>query len=217
LIDRVPGRIDRLGRPESRVLLARGRNVEFLWKLHRPWHGGHAAEELAVDEIREPAKEEPERRNDDEIVAEISPRDLVPPRIPERVERQPDHAAMARHAAVPEPEKQERIRTKRVEIVEQHVTQPPAEHDAEDRAPDDEIAHRLGLEIGVALTRKALVERDADEERGHVGEAIPAHAKTGRELDEKRAEVVNVVGEKHRSPGACTGPARASTQLMVRS
>ena len=40
---------------------------------------------------------------DDEIIAEIGPRNLVPPGVVKGERDQPEHAAMARHSAFPNP------------------------------------------------------------------------------------------------------------------
>src|ERR1700693_5960959 len=77
---------------------------ELFRKLHRPGNIGRSPVKLAVDEIGAAPKEQTERRSDDEIIAQISPRKLVAARIKEREEKYAEHAAVARHSAFPDPQ-----------------------------------------------------------------------------------------------------------------
>ena len=76
---------------------------DFLREKHRPRDVSGAAVELAVDEVRAASEEESDRSHDDEIIAEIGPRNLVPPGVVKGERDQPEHAAMARHSAFPNP------------------------------------------------------------------------------------------------------------------
>ena len=62
--------------------------VEFFRELYRPWHIGNASVEFSIDEVCQSAKAEPDWRSDDEVVADVAPGNLVPIRIPKRVDRE---------------------------------------------------------------------------------------------------------------------------------
>src|SRR6266403_3004459 len=105
-------RIDnRFRRCECRIDLRAGghsplrflRMVEqFLWKLHCPGNIRYPPIEFAVDKIGAAPKEQSNRRCDDEIVAEVHPRDFMSMGVVQREKQQAEHAAMARHAAFPD-------------------------------------------------------------------------------------------------------------------
>ena len=60
-----------------------------------------------------------------------------------RATRAAEQAAMERHAAVPDREDLARVLDEEVEIVEEDVAEPPAEHDAE-RGIDEQVVEDLG-------------------------------------------------------------------------
>ena len=69
-------------------------------------------------------------------------------------ERHADRAAVKRHPAVPEIERLDRVREIIGRIVEQHVAEPAAEHDAE-RRPDQEIVDVAAAARDAAGGRRA--------------------------------------------------------------
>ena len=75
---------------------------QFLRELHRPRNICDAAIKFAVDEIGAAAEEQTDRRRNDQIIAEISPRDFVTVGVIQGEQQQPKHPAVARHAAFPD-------------------------------------------------------------------------------------------------------------------
>jgi hypothetical protein len=86
------------------------------------------------------------------------------------------------HAAVPDLKDLERVGEVVVRLVEEHVAEPSAEHDAE-RRPGQKI-----IDVGrLCDQRRPFGERDAiapaDDQPGDIGERVPAY-REGAELDE---------------------------------
>src|SRR5205814_10552362 len=79
----------------------RGMIEQFFWKLHCPRNASGASIKLTVNEIGAAAEEQTNRRCDDEIVAQIQPRNLMSMRVVKREEQQPKPAAMTRHSTFP--------------------------------------------------------------------------------------------------------------------
>ena len=107
-------------------------------KDHRPGDVADAAPKLAIDEIREPPEEEADRHHRRDRVVEGEHR--KPARAGEKRHREhaADQPAMEGHAAAPDGEDLRGVLEIEVEIVEQHIGDASAEHDAERRI-DDEI------------------------------------------------------------------------------
>jgi hypothetical protein len=94
-------------------------------------------------------------------------------------ERAADNAAMAGHAAVPELNDLDGIGGEMREIIEQHITDPIAEYDAE-RDPNDEI-----IQIGHAQRHRAAPQpwrrnngartKPTCDNPDDIGERVPAH------------------------------------------
>src|SRR6185369_11278408 len=96
---------------------------------------------LPVNEIRHPAQEQSNRRDDAEIVAGIRPRKSTPARVDERKDDNANNPAVARHAALPNSQNGKRI-AQHLRPVEKNVAEPAADHYAEERHPGDEITQR---------------------------------------------------------------------------
>src|SRR5437870_1224970 len=96
-------RIDnRVRRRECRIDLRAGRYCafrflgmieEFLWKLHRPWNIRDASIQFAVDEVRAAPKEQANRRSNNQIIAQVRPRDFVPACVVKSESQQTKHTA----------------------------------------------------------------------------------------------------------------------------
>src|SRR5215211_544280 len=97
-------------------------------------------------------------------------------------------------------------------LVEEDVTEPAADHDAEKGGPGNKVAHlRLG-QIGVAFAREPGKEREAAEKREHIGHPVPAGPERFRDVEDERIKLMQVVSERghkrmpYRSKG-CSRPA----------
>src|SRR5690349_10398240 len=107
------------------------RQVVDLRKHHRPRTGRGAADQLAVDEIAEPAGGEPQRTQRRNEIGDVEP---APPALT-RIERERDqHAekpAVEAHAALPHLKYLEWMNEVIERLVEQDVAQATAENHAE--------------------------------------------------------------------------------------
>ena len=147
---------------EGLVELARmARHGARMGKDHRVGKVGRGpAPELAVDEIGDAAEEQADRRHRRRHVEHGERVEPAPAREQHDGEHRAEEAAVKGHAAAPDREDLERLREIGAEIVEQHVADPPAEHDAE-RHPDDQVVDvdRLGLRAGSPRDRLCAARR----------------------------------------------------------
>ncbi len=163
---------------------------------HRPGHGGGAAVQLAIHEVRDPAEEQPDRHDHGDAVAEGQ---RVQPLLTAKQQGRDDHAerpAVERHAALPHHQRLERSLRVVSRFIEQHVAQPPAEDDAK-RRPGDEVVH---LPLGAGPGRRlddAPGDAPAQHDAGDVGERVPAD----RERPELERDRVYVGEGEHGAGG----------------
>ena len=139
-----------------------------------------------------------EQFDDDEVIPDTGPTVAVPPRVDVGEDHESQDAAVARHAALPELEGVERVRTHGVPAVEDDPAQPAAEHHAEDRRERDEVSDLLRRHLAVAARGEEAVELVAGEERQHVREPVPVQPEAAVELHDERTELVDVVGQEVR-------------------
>ena len=140
--------------------------------------GGGPAPELAVDEIGDAPEEQADRRHHRRHVEHGERVEPAPAREEHDGEHRSEEAAVKRHAAAPDREDLQRLREIGAEIVEQHVADPSAQHDAQ-RHPDDQVVHvrRLGLAQGapeIGFCGEALGIEPAAEQARHIGKRVPA-------------------------------------------
>src|ERR1043166_6257300 len=82
---------------------------QFFRELHPPARICYPAVKLTIDKIRAAAEEQTHRRGHDEIIAEVQPGNVMSARVIEREQQNPDHSAVARHAAFPNLQDRERL------------------------------------------------------------------------------------------------------------
>ena len=158
---------------------------------HRPGHVGRPAPQLAVDEVREPPEEDPDRPDRAGDVAERQRRDAAVIGEPQDRDDAAEEAAMERHAALPHLEDLQRVLEEVRQVVEQDVADPAAEDDAE-RHPQDEIVvvgdgeRRRAAPQPVIRDEGARVE-PAEQDAADIGKCVPAHRK-GADRDQHRIE-----------------------------
>src|SRR6516162_1317978 len=111
-------------------------------KDHRPRNLGRPAEELSIDEICDPAKEEPDGDRLGDDVGEREERDFAGAGEPHDGDRHPERAAVERHAAMPDVKRLKRMKDIVAGFIEEDVTNAPAEDDAE-RRPYEEVVDVL--------------------------------------------------------------------------
>ena len=170
----------------------------------RPRHIRLLAPEFAVDEVRDPPEEEPERCDRGHEVTEVDEGLLVAPGIDAECGEHAEQAAVEGHSSLPDAEKNRGICPDRLELVEEEVADPSTQQHAEHQC-DDEIPDQRRGQGGSALTGGAQHEPPGAHEPDHVGEAVIADSKRIRKAEQKRTEVVNPVGGGHRAPARANG------------
>jgi hypothetical protein len=106
---------------------------------------------------------------------------------------------VARHATIPESEKNQRISQKILPIVKKHIPKSPSQNDPKKRRASDEVAYVSGWNIAVAPPGKMEADAICGGKRQHVGETIPPESKALAELNQKGTEIMNVVSKHRRS------------------
>ncbi len=162
---------------------------------HRPRCVGRPSIELGVHEVGEPSQEEADRHRGGDDVAKSEERNLAAAREQDQRDDDAGTAAVERHAALPELQDRERVREVLAGLIEQHIAEPPAEDDGDNR-PHEEVVE---LERGCG-GRRLLGEPDAvapsDQEvrrctpaRTSATRTAPASSRTGRTREcEKEAQ-----------------------------
>ena len=113
-----------------------------LGKHHGPRHIGRPPVQLAVDEVGDAAKEQADRDRLGDDVGKREQRQLAGTGEQQDRDGHAERAAVERHAAMPQVERLERVIDVIAGLVEQHVADAAAEHDAE-RRPYQEIVDVL--------------------------------------------------------------------------
>src|SRR5689334_12084748 len=107
-------------------------------KHHRPGHVRRPAPQFAIYEIGESPEKKPDRPHRTGHVAEREYGNAAASGEQHHREDAADEPAMEGHAALPDLNDLRGVSEEEREVVEQHVADAPAEHDAE-RHPEDEI------------------------------------------------------------------------------
>src|SRR5258708_32904760 len=107
-------------------------------KDHRPGYVRKPAPQLAIDEVREAAEQDPDRRDCTGNVAERQHGELAYRGKADDGDDTAEKTAMKRHAAIPDLENLQRVLDEMRQIVEQHIAGASAQDDAE-RHPQNEI------------------------------------------------------------------------------
>ena len=79
--------------------------------------------------------------------------------------------------------------------VKEDVTNAPAEHDAEERGPGDEVADLLDAKLRVTLFGESAKEKKPAGEGEDVSHPVPARTDVTPEVEDERIEVVEEVSE----------------------
>ncbi len=186
-------------------------------KHHAPWHIRHPAIKLAVDEIRQPPEPKSDRHTRSTKIEQFIEADAVPPAIEQARHHHAQKPAVKRHPAVPKLQDLARIGDEIRRIVEQHITEPSAQHDAQ-RAPQQKIVELRRRRAGRPprpqrrLRHQALGIPQRQQQPEDVGQRIPAHhnrpERKGNRVDPRKW----YRGKKlHGARQCCELPARSST------
>ena len=182
-------------------------------KLDRPRHAvRHPAVELAVDEIRHPPEEQPDRPDHTQAVGQTSPRDLVLFRVNPGEDRQSENPAMAGHPAFPHAQNQQRIMRQPIppgfrDLIEKDVPQPPAQKHAEQRAGRDEVADFFRFHHPQAALRQIPQQQETRDETRQIGQSIPPQRQPAVNRQRHRIQIMHVC-RKH--GGSTHDPSPAS-------
>ena len=157
--------------------------IEFLWKLHGPRHVGDPPVELSIDKVCHASKKEADGRRDHEVVADVTPGNLVPKRIPKRVQCETEHAAMGRHPAVHHAKENERVVQEVLQVVKEHVAEPSAKQHAKDSSAYDKVRNFVRGNIAIAKLRKSPNDKDAQKKSRQIRQAVPSQTEIFAEAD----------------------------------
>ena len=170
-----------------------------------------APEQLAVDEVRDPAEEQADRRGG-AIASTMSSVGRLPRRGKQerRPRRRPSSAAVERHAAVPDRERLQRVAEVEARPVEQDVAEAAAEHHAE-RDVDQEVVDVGRGQPPARPPHEALHVLPPEHQTEDVGERVPSDRERP-DLDQDRID--RRKGQRqHQHPNRPALPSRA---LMAR-
>src|SRR5207244_13305774 len=120
-----------------------------LGELHRQGDLRHSPIKFAVNEIGATPEEQTDRRRDNQIVAQVCPRDFVPVRVIQSEKQYADHSAVAGHSAFPNTEDRQWL-MKHFGFVEENVAETPADNHTKQSAASDEVAYSLRRQISKA-------------------------------------------------------------------
>ena len=167
---------------------------QFFWKLHCPRNASGAPVKLAVNEIGAAAEEQTDRRCDDEIVAQIQPRNLMSMRVIKREEQQPDHPAMTRHSAFPNSQDRNRG-PQHFWIVKKNVTEPSTNDNAEKRCPSNKVSDFCDRQIGISAFRQPEKKEKAGDKCQDIGQPVPTRPDVIVDSENNRIEFVQIIRE----------------------
>jgi hypothetical protein len=124
-------------------------------EYHRPWHIGHAAPQLAIDEVGEPPEQHAHRHADADVIDHADEVQFVAPCDPGHRRRHADQPAVECHPAVPQPQQLPADKAITREIgegggnaglapgVEGGIAEPPAEDHAQGAVKEQIIGMAL--------------------------------------------------------------------------
>src|SRR5262245_11618786 len=167
---------------------------QFLGELHRPGYFCDPSVELTVNEIGAASKEQTDRRGDNQIVAQISPRNFVPVRVVQSKQQQAEHSSVAGHSAFPNTKDRQWL-AQHFRLVEEHVAQRTADDHAKQRAASDEVAHSLWGKISEPAFSQPNKKQLAADKSKYVGQTVPARANIVMKPKNNRIEIVQIIGE----------------------
>src|SRR4029077_17259303 len=147
-----------------------------------------------INEVCASSEEQSERRGYDEVVTEIQPGNFVTARVVKREKQQSEHAAVTRHAAFPNAQDRQRL-AQHFRLVEENVTETPANDHAEQRAAGDKITYALRRQIGISALGQPKEKKIARYKCRHISEPIPSRPDIVVDPENDRIEVVQIVSE----------------------
>ena len=153
-----------------------------------------ATVELAVDEVGDPHQEDSDRRDHHEVVPEPRPGELGDPGVDPSEKDQAQDAPMAGHAALEKLEEDPRALAELLPVVEEHVAEAAAQHNAAERGKSDEVGHLVLPELAAPVPDELLQQEIGEKEAQHVGETVPADPKGVREPDQEGTQVMDPGG-----------------------
>ena len=153
---------------------------------HAPGHIRGPAEQLAIDEVGDAAEEQADRDRAHHGIADLEEGALAHVGEQPHGEDHAEHAAVERHAALPDRERLERMAEIVTGPVEQHVAEPAAQHHAQRDVEQQIVDLERGQPPARALHQPAHVA-PAGHQAYDVGERVPAD-REGSELDQDRID-----------------------------
>ena len=160
---------------------------------HPPRHRGHAAEQLAVDEVPDPAERIAQRRAGRDHVHPLRDRQALGPAVEGDRDDPPEQAAVVRHPLQPHEAQLAPLAGERnddlkriaqvvaARVVDDDGDQAPSDEHADD-PPEEQVEHRLVVDGQVALGDSHAQQPIGKVERHQVHQAVPAQRQSGYDL-----------------------------------
>ncbi|MCY1439230.1 hypothetical protein D9M71_554570 [compost metagenome] len=139
---------------------------------HRPGHVGHLAPQFGVDEVADAPGAQADRHQRGDEVHQLEEALVVALAEPPDRQNHAEQAAVERHAALPHLEDQRRIGDVFLQVVEQHVAQPPTEHHAAGH-PEHQVGEFLLGPARVEALQLARRQQPGPANADQVHQAVP--------------------------------------------
>ncbi len=143
-------------------------------KHHAPRQLGRLAPQFAIDEIAESPGTQAERHERRHVVRHAEEGPVGMPGVQPHGHEHAEHAAVIGHAALPDTEDHQRIIEEGAEVVEQHVTDAPAEHDTECDI-EQQVGHLRFFPFGTGPARADHAQPPATDKADQVHQPVPVH------------------------------------------
>ena len=101
---------------------------------------------------------------------------------------------MAGHPSIPDLKKNQGVVEELIPVIEEHVSQTPAQQDAKERTHGDEICDLIGPQVGISILCKTTIQQDPYDESRQIRQPIPTDTNSSAEMDQKGTQIMNVVG-----------------------
>ena len=122
-------------------------------------------------------------------------RNAASPGEPPDRESDADETAMAGHPAFPHPEQDEWLVDQQVEVIEEEIADPASDEHSHDQG-EDKIRHLIGRKGGAAGACVADHQPSSGQKTADVSQSVPADADISPKVDEKRAQIIDPIGER---------------------
>src|SRR6266446_5939013 len=121
----------------------------------------------------------------------------MPSRVNPRKNEQSENTAVTCHSAIPDSQDAQWIGCEHLRPVENHITESPANENAEQRCIKGKVGDLSFGQGTVAFSREPLKQVKSSNKSAEIGHSVPADSNLVVKPDEEGIEVMNVVGKPH--------------------